>query len=76
MDAASDDLWYYIHPAHQEPIGPIAGEQLRAMAAENKISKRTLVWTEGMDNWQELGSLAQLQRTEKVNPSPKFLKKK
>jgi hypothetical protein len=76
MEAPAEELWYYLHPAHQDPIGPIAGEKLRAMVAENKISKRTLVWKEGMESWEEAGKVAALQRTERLPVDPKYLRKK
>jgi hypothetical protein len=45
------------------------------MLASGKISKRTMVWQEGMENWEEAGKVAALQRTERVQVDPKFLKK-
>ena len=76
MGTTEQELWHYLHPAHQDPVGPISGEQLRSMVAGNKISKRTLVWKEGMEGWEELGKVAALQRTERVPVDPKFLKKR
>jgi uncharacterized protein DUF4339 len=76
VEPAQEELWYYINPAHQDPVGPIPGEQMRGMLATGKISKRTLVWKEGMEAWEEAGKVAQLQRTERVAVDPKFLKKK
>lgn len=75
MEGVPEELWYYLHPAHKEPIGPVPGEQLREMMANGKISKRTMVWKEGMENWDEAGNVASLQKTERVAVDPTLLKK-
>lgn len=75
MEPVAQELWYYLHPAHQDPVGPIPAEQLREMMANGKISKRTMVWKEGMETWEEAGKVATLQKTERVTVDPKFLRK-
>ena len=43
-------MWYY-HFQNQS-IGPVGNEEIKALAAENKVLPSTLVWTQGMSDWQ------------------------
>jgi uncharacterized RDD family membrane protein YckC len=42
--------WYYVDAGQQ--AGPVDDAQLEALASSGKILSDTLVWREGMDNWQ------------------------
>ncbi len=42
--------WYYVEAGQQ--AGPITDEQLNEFAASGRIQPDTLVWREGMPNWQ------------------------
>ena len=53
-------------PNQQEAVGPIAADALKHLFVVGKVSKNTLVWTEGMANWEEIGHVIALQKTEKV----------
>jgi hypothetical protein len=60
------DNWYYLRPNLQESVGPIHAEELKHLFVTGKIAKTTPVWTEGMANWEEIGHVVALQKTEKV----------
>ena len=45
--------WYYASKDNQQ-IGPVAGEQLAALFHAGEISRETLVWREGLENWLPL----------------------
>jgi len=47
--------WYYIDGGQQ--AGPVDDTQLEALAHDGKILSDTLVWREGMDNWQMYGEV-------------------
>jgi predicted Zn finger-like uncharacterized protein len=40
---------------------PIAVEDLRQLRVAGELDDRTLVWREGLDDWRELGSVAELR---------------
>src|SRR6516165_6444030 len=42
--------WYYVDQGKQ--AGPVDESQLARMSAEGMIQDETLVWHEGMGNWQ------------------------
>src|SRR5689334_8053378 len=44
--------WYYVQNGQQ--VGPISETDLDAFARDGRISPDTLVWHEGMPNWQPL----------------------
>ncbi len=48
--------WYYADGKNK--VGPISKEELRSLVQAKKISSKTLVWRQGMKDWQELGKLA------------------
>ncbi|MCP4371726.1 MAG: RDD family protein [Deltaproteobacteria bacterium] len=48
--------WYYADG--KSKVGPISKEELRSLVQAKKISSKTLVWRQGMKDWQELGKLA------------------
>lgn len=66
MSDTTQDNWYYLKPNQQEAIGPISAEELKHLYVTGKVNKNTLVWTEGMQNWEEIGHVVALQKTEKV----------
>jgi uncharacterized RDD family membrane protein YckC len=45
--------FYYAEGDRQ--IGPIGRRELQALVKAKKVNAKTLVWQEGMENWQELG---------------------
>ena len=61
--------WYYADGKRK--VGPISKEELKLMVKSKKINMATLVWRQGMKDWEELGKIAkqkessaqQLQKT-------------
>jgi uncharacterized RDD family membrane protein YckC len=47
--------WYYVDAGQQ--AGPVDDAQLEALASSGEILNDTLVWREGMDNWQMYGEI-------------------
>jgi len=47
--------WYYADDGQQ--TGPITEEELEALVKSGKIADQTLVWQEGMANWQPYGTV-------------------
>jgi len=45
--------WYYVDAGQQ--AGPVDDAQLEELARSGKIQSDTLIWREGMDNWQPYG---------------------
>src|ERR1700710_2508189 len=48
--------WYYVEGGQQ--IGPVDDATLGALAGSGKITAATLVWREGMPNWQPYQQVA------------------
>jgi len=65
-EASQDTAWYYVRPNKVEPIGPVQADELRFLFATNQITRRTLVWSAGMDDWKSLGEVSSLQQTDRV----------
>jgi len=65
-EASPGDYWYYLKPNQQEAVGPITADELKHLFVTGRVTKNTLVWTEGMANWEEIGHVVSLQKTEKV----------
>lgn len=49
--------WYYSENGNQR--GPVGENEIRAMMAAGTVNARTLVWRDGMDQWREIGLLAE-----------------
>ena len=47
--------WYYVDAGQQ--AGPVDDTRLAALASSGKILNDTLIWREGMDNWQMYGEV-------------------
>ena len=47
--------WYYVDAGQQ--AGPVDDTQLAALVSSGKILNDTLIWREGMDNWQMYGEV-------------------
>ncbi|HSH15784.1 MAG TPA: GYF domain-containing protein [Verrucomicrobiae bacterium] len=47
--------WFYAHEGKQ--IGPVTEEEFQQLRTSGVIAAGTLVWREGMANWQPLGEL-------------------
>jgi hypothetical protein len=51
----ADQSWYFASQGQQQ--GPLSEAQLRELIATGKVTPETLVWTEGMANWQKAGDI-------------------
>ncbi|MFN4061427.1 MAG: SPFH domain-containing protein [Paracoccus hibiscisoli] len=50
--------------------GPFAQSDLQRLVAEGRLTRATLVWTEGQDGWQEAGQIAALAPILGATPPP------
>ncbi|MCU0867926.1 MAG: DUF4339 domain-containing protein [Planctomycetes bacterium] len=48
-------IWFYARG--QERLGPVAAETIRHLLQANVLSPRSLVWREGMADWQPLADV-------------------
>ncbi len=48
--------WYY--SLNNQQLGPVSSEKLAALVQDGTITASTLVWRQGMQNWQPYGSVA------------------
>ena len=51
----SDRSWFFASQGQQQ--GPIPEHQLRELIAAGTVTADTLVWSEGMANWQRAGDV-------------------
>jgi hypothetical protein len=51
----ADQSWYFASQGQQQ--GPLSEAQLRELIGTGKVTPETLVWTEGMANWQKAGDI-------------------
>jgi hypothetical protein len=56
-----EKLWYYLDQNHQQ-YGPISLIGLRELWNTGKVELTSYVWTEGMEKWEKVESLPDLQR--------------
>ena len=61
--------WFYMKPNQKDAVGPVTSDELKHLFAQGKIAKNTLIWCEGMEQWEEIGKLIAFQKTEKVKLS-------
>ena len=66
MAETPGDYWYYLKPNQQEAVGPISIDELKHLYITRRVAKNTLIWTEGMQNWEKIEHAVSLQKTEKV----------
>ena len=65
----TSDEWYWSKRGSDERNGPISGEKLRELAEEGDLEPDDLVWTQGMDDWEEAGSVEKLESLFVTPPS-------
>jgi len=62
-------VWYYLDG--QEQIGPVTAEELRALEAEGVVKPNTLVWREGMAQWERWANVrAEVQPDDATEEPP------
>src|SRR5262245_14549588 len=49
-------MWHYVKDG--QAVGPIEHADLQRLVAQGEITSSTLVWREGMSDWQSYGELA------------------
>lgn len=59
--------WFYAHQGQQQ--GPISDEELQSMIATGAIQPTTLLWRQGMAQWQPLSSFA-MPPADPLTPQP------
>ena len=52
--------WYYADG--KSKVGPISTEELQSLVKNKKINMETLVWRQGMKDWEELGKIAKQKK--------------
>ena len=52
-------MWYYLDPTRQ-PMGPLEFPDFLDKVKEKKIEGNTLIWGEGMKEWQKLSDLPEV----------------
>ena len=52
----AEKFWYYLDTEHQQN-GPVSFDALKRNWKEGKITFKTLVWNEEIDNWKPLNEL-------------------
>ncbi|MCH7225608.1 GYF domain-containing protein [Haloferula sp. A504] len=60
--------WYYGENGEQR--GPVEEHELREMIAAGKVGGDTIIWREGMDNWQKLSEVPEWSGQIVGSPSP------
>jgi hypothetical protein len=50
--------WHY--SAGGQPAGPVSDNQLQGLLREGKVTAETMVWREGLADWQPAGSVSEL----------------
>src|SRR6185295_6095600 len=60
--------WFYAHAGQQ--IGPVADAELERLAREGVVQPTTLVWREGMQNWEAYAAVAMPQSSFVAEPNP------
>jgi uncharacterized protein DUF4339 len=66
MSESKENSWYYLRPNQAEPMGPVQADEMRFLFATNQITRWTLVWSTGMEDWQPLGEVGSLHKTDQV----------
>lgn len=66
--AETVEEWYYAQEGKQ--AGPVTREEIQQLIYAKRINARTLVWKQGMADWQELGSLGSNKPDSKEKAEP------
>jgi membrane protease subunit (stomatin/prohibitin family) len=51
----------YYYAKNKEPIGPLNFDEIESLISENKISAKTLMWSSGMESWQEARNMEEIE---------------
>ena len=47
-----------------QQVGPVGKAELKSLIRGKKVNAKTLVWQDGMGNWQELGAFVRSRRSQ------------
>jgi hypothetical protein len=47
----------YFYLLNEQQLGPISKKELEELLSSTKINSTTLVWCEGMDDWEEVSKV-------------------
>lgn len=64
-ESTSDAEWYWSKKGSGERNGPVSRERLEELAEQGDLESEDLIWTKGMDEWEEATSIEGL-----INPLP------
>ncbi|MCC7633384.1 GYF domain-containing protein [Stenotrophomonas rhizophila] len=64
----TDTQWYYADP-QQQRHGPLSTGQLQQLHAQGQVEAGTLVWRQGLEQWQPLHSIAELRAARAPDPT-------
>lgn len=59
--SASENQWYWAKQGSDERNGPVSRERLEEVAEAGDLKPEDLVWTKGMGDWKEAGSVEKLK---------------
>lgn len=60
--------WYYQQNGQQ--IGPVSQQELQNLLIQQIITPQTYVWTEGMENWQQIVTMGGFTASGAFSPQP------
>jgi hypothetical protein len=60
----------YFVAINGQQSGPYDGNQLQQLVTSGQLNQSTLVWKQGMQNWEEAGKLLELQQHFSITPPP------
>ncbi len=49
-----------------QQVGPIGKAELQSLVKAKKVNAKTLVWQDGMEDWQELGVFVRSRRSQSI----------
>jgi hypothetical protein len=65
-----EQLWYYAVKGSDERNGPVPTQEIRDLLQTGRLQLDDRVWTEGMDEWQTVGSFPELCTPQIPAPAP------
>jgi hypothetical protein len=59
----NDSQWYFVvdEQGDRRQEGPVSGAELATMVSDGTLAPDTLVWRDGMADWEQIGALAEFQ---------------
>lgn len=66
---AEEKIWYAARPGDQEPLGPMALDELRELVRSGSVDDESLVWKAGMAEWTSPAAVPELTVPEVTIPT-------